>query len=110
MFNSSVWNDVPLEMDDKSQIVLIAKPFVEASTKANGTTLAAVSHSHLFNSTRLNFNKTDDFFSRSNIFNEDLKEDLTASQENTTTMPFESRFSNKLTNFRKKFFSKLLSL
>lgn len=101
--NASVWQDLPLESDDKSPIVLIAKPFalptilVTNDTATNATPV----------STATKLKPTEDFFAASiNLLNE---EPIARSDNNSS--PYETSISTySFANFRKKFFSRLIPI
>ena len=106
--NASIWEDVPLESDeDKSPIVLIAKPFAlpigNVSLAANETTTANGNATELPAAT-VKLNQTDDFFTATN-------EGPIERMDKALSSPAQSSFFNyNLASFRKKFFSRLIPL
>ncbi|KAH9408601.1 hypothetical protein TYRP_010866 [Tyrophagus putrescentiae] len=107
--NASVWQDLPLEMDDKSPIVLIAKPFSQMDSSVRSS-----------NASDVRMNQTEDFFASiivtatppaaSNQLRKSASADGTSADGSTSheSSPAEGSFVS-FANFRKKF-SRLIPL
>ncbi|KAJ6222841.1 hypothetical protein RDWZM_001386 [Blomia tropicalis] len=115
--NASVWNDLSFDEADEarnSPIVLIAKPFtkpiltIPSNSELNEMNDNVSSNNKKSIDRVMNFNQTDDYFLR--LMNNESNERSKSNSMRSVTTAYEPRFiTYKFANFRKRFFSKLLS-
>lgn len=116
--NASVWQDLPLEMDDKNPIVLIAKPFTQLNVEAADRTSNGTGF--FKNTSDVRMNQTEDFFASVSATATPFAASNQLRGVSGGTFTNESNESSQLesgsfgnynfANFRKKFFSRIVPL
>lgn len=109
--NASVWQDLPLEMDENGPIVLIAKPFTQLNLE--GTERTSNGSGPFKDTNDVRINQTEDFFASISATATPFaaSNQLRNVSGGTPTNESSPSFGHyNFANFRKKFFSRLVPL